>query len=136
MGKRAMAEGYFQTFFKEEYRLGMGASGTVYLCQVRTFFDALLIVDAHILSQSTIARTGRKSFRYAIHFRNLFRGLSKGNYFSHRLLCREKNCGRPISLLPVEDSQRSPPLGVIPTSKYCNLPSCVAGVLPILIIWA
>ena len=30
-----MAEGYFQTFFREEGRLGMGANGSVYLCQVR-----------------------------------------------------------------------------------------------------
>jgi hypothetical protein len=29
-----MAEGYFKAFFKEEYRLGMGANGSVYLCQV------------------------------------------------------------------------------------------------------
>ena len=29
-----MAEGYFKTFFQEEYRLGMGANGSVYLCQV------------------------------------------------------------------------------------------------------
>ncbi|KAF8157058.1 kinase-like domain-containing protein [Crassisporium funariophilum] len=28
-----MAEGYFKTFFQEEYKLGMGANGTVYLCQ-------------------------------------------------------------------------------------------------------
>lgn len=28
-----MAEGYFEAFFQEEYRLGMGASGSVYLCQ-------------------------------------------------------------------------------------------------------
>ncbi|KAJ2929458.1 hypothetical protein H1R20_g7635, partial [Candolleomyces eurysporus] len=28
-----MAEGYFQRFFQEEYKLGMGASGSVYLCQ-------------------------------------------------------------------------------------------------------
>ncbi|CAK5264077.1 unnamed protein product [Mycena citricolor] len=28
-----MAEGYFKAFFQEECRLGMGASGTVYLCQ-------------------------------------------------------------------------------------------------------
>ena len=37
-----MAEGYFKTFFQEEYRLGMGANGSVFLCQVheymRTFF--------------------------------------------------------------------------------------------------
>ncbi|OCB90836.1 kinase-like protein [Sanghuangporus baumii] len=28
-----MAEGYFHAFFKEEYRLGMGANGSVFLCQ-------------------------------------------------------------------------------------------------------
>ncbi|KAI0037215.1 kinase-like domain-containing protein, partial [Vararia minispora EC-137] len=31
--KEAMAEGYFKTFFVEEARLGMGANGSVYLCQ-------------------------------------------------------------------------------------------------------
>jgi hypothetical protein len=30
----SMAEGYFKAFFKEELRLGMGANGSVYLCQV------------------------------------------------------------------------------------------------------
>lgn len=30
----AMAEGYFKAFFQEECRLGMGANGSVYLCQV------------------------------------------------------------------------------------------------------
>ena len=29
-----MAEGYFQAFFQEVCRLGMGANGSVYLCQV------------------------------------------------------------------------------------------------------
>ncbi|ETW76102.1 hypothetical protein HETIRDRAFT_53797 [Heterobasidion irregulare TC 32-1] len=29
----SMAEGYFNAFFKEEARLGMGANGSVYLCQ-------------------------------------------------------------------------------------------------------
>uniref|UniRef100_A0A8H7XRT1 non-specific serine/threonine protein kinase n=1 Tax=Psilocybe cubensis TaxID=181762 RepID=A0A8H7XRT1_PSICU len=28
-----MAQGYFKTFFQEEYKLGMGASGSVFLCQ-------------------------------------------------------------------------------------------------------
>ena len=31
-----MAEGYFEAFFQEECRLGMGANGSVYLCRVRT----------------------------------------------------------------------------------------------------
>ena len=34
-GESSMAQGYFAAFFKEERRLGMGANGTVYLCQVR-----------------------------------------------------------------------------------------------------
>ncbi|KAF8223462.1 kinase-like protein [Tricholoma matsutake] len=29
----AMAEGYFKAFFQEEYKLGMGANGSVFLCQ-------------------------------------------------------------------------------------------------------
>jgi hypothetical protein len=32
-----MAQGYFKTFFREEHRLGMGANGSVFLCQVRHF---------------------------------------------------------------------------------------------------
>ncbi|KAJ3486519.1 hypothetical protein NLJ89_g11803 [Agrocybe chaxingu] len=28
-----MAQGYFKTFFQEEYKLGMGANGSVFLCQ-------------------------------------------------------------------------------------------------------
>ncbi|KAH7924914.1 kinase-like protein [Leucogyrophana mollusca] len=31
--REAMAEGYFKAFFQEEYRLGMGANGSVFLCQ-------------------------------------------------------------------------------------------------------
>ncbi|KZT10504.1 kinase-like protein [Laetiporus sulphureus 93-53] len=31
--KESMAEGYFKAFFKEEGRLGMGANGSVFLCQ-------------------------------------------------------------------------------------------------------
>ncbi len=30
-----MADGYFKAFFQEEARLGMGANGSVFLCQVR-----------------------------------------------------------------------------------------------------
>ena len=30
-----MAEGYFKAFFQEETRLGMGANGSVFLCQVQ-----------------------------------------------------------------------------------------------------
>ena len=33
----SMAEGYFKAFFQEEARLGMGANGSVFLCQVRQY---------------------------------------------------------------------------------------------------
>lgn len=35
-----MAEGYFKAFFQEECRLGMGANGSVYLCQVGDLCEA------------------------------------------------------------------------------------------------
>jgi len=38
----AMAEGYFKAFFQEEYKLGMGANGSVFLCQVRLPVHSLL----------------------------------------------------------------------------------------------
>lgn len=45
----AMAEGYFKTFFQEEYKLGMGANGSVYLCQVWLFHgDFPLYGNAHM----------------------------------------------------------------------------------------
>lgn len=48
-----MAEGYFKTFFQEEYKLGMGANGTVYLCQVRgrspTVYHVLRPLLQHVL---------------------------------------------------------------------------------------
>jgi hypothetical protein len=34
---QGMAQGYFNAFFREEYRLGMGANGSVFLCQARFF---------------------------------------------------------------------------------------------------
>ena len=42
--KEAMAEGYFKTFFQEEEKLGIGANGSVYVCQVR---GSLLETSAH-----------------------------------------------------------------------------------------
>jgi hypothetical protein len=47
-----MAEGYFETFFREEKRLGMGASGSVYLCQVSVHADPVccLLTLVHSMS--------------------------------------------------------------------------------------
>ena len=39
--REVMAEGYFNAFFKEEQKLGMGANGSVYLCQVNAALATL-----------------------------------------------------------------------------------------------
>ena len=40
-----MAEGYFKTFFQEEYKLGMGANGSVFLCQVHICISRCVFFD-------------------------------------------------------------------------------------------
>lgn len=40
----AMAEGYFKAFFQEEYKLGMGANGSVFLCQVSMLVNTDLLL--------------------------------------------------------------------------------------------
>jgi len=40
-----MAEGYFKTFFQEEFKLGMGANGTVFLCQVGLITSDYFVCD-------------------------------------------------------------------------------------------
>jgi hypothetical protein len=39
-----MAEGYFKTFFQEEFKLGMGANGSVFLCQVGLVTYPIILV--------------------------------------------------------------------------------------------
>lgn len=53
----AMAEGYFKTFFQEECRLGMGANGTVYLCQVgrHAFHEWDIFLHPHVPSMRKLA---------------------------------------------------------------------------------
>ncbi|EIW77275.1 kinase-like protein [Coniophora puteana RWD-64-598 SS2] len=46
--REAMADGYFKAFFKEEYRLGMGANGSVYLCQH--------VLDGNLLGQFAVKK--------------------------------------------------------------------------------
>ena len=47
-----MAEGYFGTFFQEECKLGMGASGSVFLCQV-----SLYLLSDHVFNHDFLARS-------------------------------------------------------------------------------
>jgi len=45
----SMAEGYFNAFFKEEWKLGMGANGSVFLCQhVLVRLSVNLDLDWHL----------------------------------------------------------------------------------------
>lgn len=46
----SIAQGYFSTFFKEEYRLGMGANGSVYLCQVGSIVKWYTILTSYLYS--------------------------------------------------------------------------------------
>jgi hypothetical protein len=62
----AMAEGYFKTFFQEEYKLGMGANGSVFLCQVRF----LLLLFCGNADMSTLACVGREPFRFVFAIRH------------------------------------------------------------------
>lgn len=55
-----MAEGYFKAFFTEECKLGMGAYGSVFLCQVSGVLTTLLY-----LTRSLLACIGWKPFRFA-----------------------------------------------------------------------
>lgn len=52
----AMASGYFKAFFQEECRLGMGAYGSVFLCQVRQWRWLHHIMDTYILVNEAYAR--------------------------------------------------------------------------------
>jgi hypothetical protein len=61
----AMAEGYFKAFFQEECKLGMGANGSVYLCQVcpRSSFAPVLPPTTHpslLSTSSTIIPSVRR----------------------------------------------------------------------------
>jgi hypothetical protein len=53
----AMAKGYFRAFFQELYKLGMGANGSVFLCQVSTPVGPFLFVYTKILYLSHEARS-------------------------------------------------------------------------------
>lgn len=55
--REAMADGYFKAFFQEEYRLGMGANGSVFLCQVCTRSTPVCLTAANIAM--FVARVGR-----------------------------------------------------------------------------
>lgn len=48
-----MAEGYFEAFFKEEYRLGMGANGSVFLCQVRPSVRVCIVCWPYFVDRFT-----------------------------------------------------------------------------------
>ena len=88
-GAETMAQGYFNAFFEEECRLGMGANGSVFLCQ------ACLQPQPHATLHSCIvlpARLRRKSVRYAILISIRSPCSNEPAFF--RSLCCEEDCRR------------------------------------------
>lgn len=87
----AMAEGYFKAFFREEARIGMGANGSVYLCQVSTssFADRIIALRASAEHPAYVYRMRTRGSvhhppLYIIFRRNDFR--VKGSLF----MCRSR----------------------------------------------
>ncbi|THH08743.1 hypothetical protein EW146_g8898 [Bondarzewia mesenterica] len=75
----SMAEGYFNAFFREEARLGMGANGSVYLCQVRLLIylkTYLTRLGAMIATRTRFVLTPRyilaSPLQTADHLENVF----------------------------------------------------------------
>ena len=53
-GAETMAQGYFNTFFEEECRLGMGANGSVFLCQAcLQQYNLMLYFITHYISSTS-----------------------------------------------------------------------------------
>ena len=82
-----MAQGYFHAFFEEECRLGMGANGSVFLCQVR-LRRSHPVTSFHTIAPP--ARFGWESSWYvalsSIH------NFGRSESVSFRPLCREEDC--------------------------------------------
>ncbi|KAG9311790.1 hypothetical protein JVU11DRAFT_8037 [Chiua virens] len=80
--REAMAEGYFKMFFQEEYRLGMGANGSVYLCQH--------VLDGNPLGHFAVKKIAvGESHSYLLGILREVRGISKASSVeSHGLQIR------------------------------------------------
>lgn len=101
IASETMAEGYFAAFFREEHRLGMGAYGSVFLCQVS-------------LRDQICRGLFRFTLLYAACPRWKFLGLaSLSSYCGHRYsyacgrsVCGEENCCGTVPRLFIECSAR------------------------------
>ena len=95
-----MAEGYFRAFFQEVCRLGMGANGSVFLCQV----CALTRPQVATLNTCSIACLGRESSRYAS---SIYRCETGSELLPlPRFICGEEGRGGTVTLLSIEYVER------------------------------
>lgn len=94
-------EGYYHRFFIEEKRLGMGAEGSVFLCQVCSF-------PSHISPAKSLTRTAARPRRQLL-----------------RPLCHQKSRYRQLEAVPVQDLAGSSPAGATTAPEYHTVSSCV-----------
>lgn len=94
-----MAEGYFKAFFREEGRLGMGANGTVYLCQVTI---RVLQLWGRLITTLLSACLGWELIRYVLTLTSCGSAMlpSRTNVSILRSFCGEEDRRRPVSQLP------------------------------------
>ena len=95
----SMAEGYFKAFFQEEARLGMGANGSVFLCQVQRIplWQVLSSTDSRIMFDNSM-------FSMEITLVNCHLICPKVQLTLCRPLCCQKDSHRSISILSFEDT--------------------------------
>ncbi len=149
-----MAEGYFKAFFQEVCRLGMGANGSVYLCQVCSF-DALLCVGhtdvvriQHLLDGNPLGVWQVSSLdEYDTYSLLLYVGyfavkkVAVGQSHSYLLntlrevrSCRSSRIYAHL-LKVVRTLCAGSPAGEAASPEYHNLPSRMARIISIFFLW-
>lgn len=117
-GTDAMAEGYFDTFFREEKKLGMGANGSVFLCQH--------VLDGNLLGHFAVKKIAvGSSHEYLVQilrevlerFDKMFRKFSVDLIVSMLWYCIGSVIGNSAS------------------PKHNHIPPCLARIMPFLFIW-
>lgn len=117
-GTDAMAEGYFDTFFREEKKLGMGANGSVFLCQH--------VLDGNLLGHFAVKKIAvGSSHEYLVQilrevlewFYKMFRTISVDLIVSMLWNCIGSVVGNSAS------------------PEHNHIPPCLARILSFLLIW-
>jgi hypothetical protein len=98
-------EGYYSRFFVEEKRLGMGAEGSVFLCQVGGF---------------AWSRTGWQAESSGTH-------AARSRRQPFGTLCRQKDSGRLVVTISLQDAPRGQTARNATPSQHHPVPPCLDG---------